>query len=649
MLIHLADVSVRSLLLAGVAAGILWILRKRGTAALQHAVWTAVVCGMLALFVFGQALPRIPLRVLDRPADSASPPLPATIADLPAIFADRPEAAGQSPFSVSITTRHSINWAVAAECIYGAVALAFLAQLGMGMFFVRRLFSTANPVPCAGKNAVYESECISVPVTIGWFSPRILLPPEWREWDSEKLDAVLAHEGAHVRRRDVLVAALSHLNRCIFWFHPLAWMLERKLALLAEQACDECSVAAMGDHERYARLLLEMAIVVDSSQGRLQGHVLTMAAPSHIRRRIDSLLQEGRTFSRGLGWAGWAGVMLCGIPVVLCAGALELDRQQPALRLEIPKWAAPVPPFAEQTPTARPPEKPQPVLVAQARPTPPVSSAETLRQFEVPSDSKFTFEVVSIRQVQDDGRNMLTVQGGVGTKDSSQVRYGNISLTGLLFQAFNMAADYYEIDGLGDELSQPHFDVIAKIPAGTTKEQFRLMMQNMLEERFGLKVHGETKIFAAYNLVVAKGGPKLKEAADVTDTPGTPGHDPSKFEVDPDGFPKLDRPTMAARYTIGPNGVPIVRMTARAQPVSALLGQLRQATKRPVQDKTGLSGKYDFNLEYALGVATEGQASDPGVSDMLYAIKSLGLTVEPTKMTLDVLIVDHIEKTPTAN
>jgi hypothetical protein len=74
MLAHLADVSIRSLLLVLAAAIVLWIPRIRRTAALQHAVWTAVLCGMLALFVFGQGLPRLPPRILDSPNTPASSP-----------------------------------------------------------------------------------------------------------------------------------------------------------------------------------------------------------------------------------------------------------------------------------------------------------------------------------------------------------------------------------------------------------------------------------------------------------------------------------------------------------------------------------------------------------------------------------------------
>jgi uncharacterized protein (TIGR03435 family) len=180
------------------------------------------------------------------------------------------------------------------------------------------------------------------------------------------------------------------------------------------------------------------------------------------------------------------------------------------------------------------------------------------------------------------------------------------------------------------------------------------MMQNMLAQRFGLTAHRETQEFAGYNLVVAKGGPKLKDAAEFTG-PQTPT-DLSKLELDQEGFPKLNYPTVVTNNTFGPNGVPVARLTARAQPVSRLLSPLQSMTGRPIQDKTGLTGKYDFTLEYDFGVmstaadtAGSPQAADPGPTDIRAAIKNLGLTLEPMKVMLDVLIVDHIEKNPTEN
>ena len=86
---------------------------------------------------------------------------------------------------------------------------------------------------------VSESDALSAPLMCGLLRPRILLPRNWKEWSPSKLRAVLIHERAHIRRGDALVAFLARLNCAIFWFHPVSWWLERKLATLAEHACDD--------------------------------------------------------------------------------------------------------------------------------------------------------------------------------------------------------------------------------------------------------------------------------------------------------------------------------------------------------------------------------------------------------------------------
>jgi len=311
------------------------MLRTWCTAAVEHAVWTAVVCGMLALFAFGQALPRLPLRVLDAPP----PTWPAIAQEFQSRIAGgmRPFGPGQyvqTPIVTAPKISHPVDWSIVAACCYGVISLFFFAQFVTGLFLVRKLIATAQAACEFAGEAVYESSAVSVPVTVGFLRPRILLPVEWRDWNREKLDAVLTHEGAHVRRYDGLVTALAAVNRCVFWFHPLAWILERRLSLLAECACDDVCVATLGDSEGYASLLLEMVNAADASLGRLRYPALTMAAGSHIRQRIESLLivPEGRTFSRGITRMGWAGVILCGIPLVVCAGAVELEHQQQLIR-----------------------------------------------------------------------------------------------------------------------------------------------------------------------------------------------------------------------------------------------------------------------------------------------------------------------------
>jgi hypothetical protein len=311
---------------------------------------------MLALFAFGEALPRLSLPILE--SQQAAPvfarPAP------PTLYFTAPEVPFAQP--APAPARRPIDWRDAVVLTYGAIAMLFLARFATGVLLFRRLLATAKET---GRKAAYESARIAVPVTVGWLHPKILLPLEWREWDGEKLDAVLTHEGAHIRRRDGLMAALAGVNRCLFWFHPLAWILERKVALAADQACDEFCVATLGDREGYARLLVEMAAVVDGSLGRLRGHAVTMAAGSHVGRRVEALLRERRTFSRGLSRATGCAVTACAIPIVLAAAGVQLDRMPPLPRLEMPQLSVP--------------SAPQPILMAQAQTSAAPQLAPTLR------------------------------------------------------------------------------------------------------------------------------------------------------------------------------------------------------------------------------------------------------------------------------
>jgi uncharacterized protein (TIGR03435 family) len=246
---------------------------------------------------------------------------------------------------------------------------------------------------------------------------------------------------------------------------------------------------------------------------------------------------------------------------------------------------------------------------------------------------------------------VTTVHGGPGDSDTSHVTYRNISLMNLLGRVY---PDSFRVEGPG-WLDMQRYDVVATMPAETTADQFRIMLRNLLAERFGLKAHHETRDLPAYDLVIAKGGLKLKEAA--ADTGTAPGAASGPLQLDADGFPQLTRPGMTTMNTIV-NGVPVARLTARAQPIWRIVGMLRAAVQKPVIDKTGLTGKYDFTLEYAPGgamaVASPSSQGNPpeaevGAPGIAYAIKSLGLALQDTKATLDVLVVDSANKVPTEN
>lgn len=287
---HLQDVSIRSLLLASFAAGALWLARGRRSAAAGHAVWSLVLAGMLLLLLAGPVLPPIPLHILQADAAAALP--------------------------ASLPSRYPL-----AFVIYAAVAAALLLRVFAGYFLLQRLVRRSTRVQAD----VYESAEIAVPLAVGCLRPKILLPAEWREWDARKLETVLAHERAHLQRRDTLVTLAAAVNRSLLWFHPLAWWIERKLALLAEQACDDICVSALGDRRLYARLLLEMASAVEASRGRLLRHALSMAKATHIRRRIETILDEPCRRATGLTALAWIALVACGLPAIYATAALRLE------------------------------------------------------------------------------------------------------------------------------------------------------------------------------------------------------------------------------------------------------------------------------------------------------------------------------------
>ncbi len=323
LLNSLADASVRSLCLAIAAMIAIAVVRTR-SAPVKHAVWTAVVCAMLALPVLSVALPAIPLRVL-APAATSVEPLPELVSG--------PQAAG--PVTVKPAPERSpagFGWPEFAAFAYAVIAVVLIGKLALGYLLSARLVRRSAPIEGAPievrSGALAESAAISVPLTVGWRRPHILFPAGWREWDRTKLAAVLAHEAAHVARRDWLVAALARLNTSIFWFHPLAWWMERKLAALAEEACDELSLAATGNRERYAEVLLEMADAVRKADGRIAWHAVTMARRSQVRQRVEAILDESRRLSRGMTKARWAAVLLCAVPLAYGAAALRFEQAQ---------------------------------------------------------------------------------------------------------------------------------------------------------------------------------------------------------------------------------------------------------------------------------------------------------------------------------
>ncbi len=354
---YLFEVSLRSLAVAVLA--VLCLCRVK-SASLKHAVWTMVTAGMLLQILLGPMLPPLPLPVL-RPVELVA--MPATVA------ASTPQ--------VSVSPRPERFPIVLA--LYFAGVLFFAVRLLLAFLFTRRLVHRSRRIDLR----LFQSGEIAVPLTAG---SSILLPANWSDWDAAKLRAVLAHEQAHVRRRDSLVALLARVNRCVFWFHPLAWWLERELAELAEQACDDAALLALQDRRQYAQTLLDMARAVRTAQGRFL--TAAMAKEANVETRIDRILDESRRIPKALGRGWWTILAACAGPLIYFAAAVQLAPAQTLM--SVPAPAAPEPPqmIAQAAPAPA-----SPVQTAPA-PAPPATAAPQeppLVSQEPPTRSRYNY------------------------------------------------------------------------------------------------------------------------------------------------------------------------------------------------------------------------------------------------------------------
>ena len=327
VLSYLVSVSIRSLGLAALALTVVAVCRIRSAAA-RHAMCTAVLTGMLALAALSPLLPAVSLRIL-RPVATG----PDVDIVLPAV---PPTPSASEP--VAVAPPH-ITWRDVALGVYALGVLASLVRLLFSYLFTRRLLKASRRIELPWPHEAYESTWISVPITVGWLRPRILLPLGWERWAAPKLEAVMAHEGAHVRRGDWMVQLLAGWNRCLFWFHPLSWWLERKLAFLAEHACDDAALLEVGTAP-YAEALLEMASAVKAGQGRLVWEAMAMANVAEVKHRIERILDETRQIPTGLTRLRWLALVAMSLPLIYFAAAVQLAPARAQQAVEPPRKSA---------------------------------------------------------------------------------------------------------------------------------------------------------------------------------------------------------------------------------------------------------------------------------------------------------------------
>jgi uncharacterized protein (TIGR03435 family) len=278
--------------------------------------------------------------------------------------------------------------------------------------------------------------------------------------------------------------------------------------------------------------------------------------------------------------------------------------------------------------------------------------------------AKLEFDVASVKINKSDGgqdMNFPLGPGDVYVPNGGNFIATNLPLIVYINFAYKVSANQAQAmqKQLPDWVSTEKYDIVAKTDNhDATKDEMRLMMRSLLAERFKLAVHSETQLLPVYTLVLAKPGtlgPKLvaHPASEPCDnTPPKPAEDaktPPAF-TGAGGFPVICGGIMGNLPTSAPG---LLALGARNVTMSLIASTLTSVGNlgRPVLDQTGLTGKYDFLLEFArdrgpaqsdgANAAAPPDTAGPGFEEALR--KQLGLKPESQKGSVNVWIVDHVE------
>jgi uncharacterized protein (TIGR03435 family) len=248
-----------------------------------------------------------------------------------------------------------------------------------------------------------------------------------------------------------------------------------------------------------------------------------------------------------------------------------------------------------------------------------VSSPATLAQSSGAGGKRLEFEVASIKAAKPggNGTSLLTNPAGQFTAE-------NATLRTIITFAFGVRG--FQLSGGPSWLDSDRFDIVAKPEAGSNPAQLRQMVQSLLADRFKLKFHRETKEMQVVALEVGKNGPKLK---------------PTKPEDD------AARPNRGFQGGAGELTALGADMTSLATRLSAIVG-------RPVIDRTALTGRFDFTLQWTPDSPAHMKSPDEPVANseqgpsIFTAVQQLGLKLENQKAPVEIIVIDAVEK-PSAN
>jgi uncharacterized protein (TIGR03435 family) len=350
---------------------------------------------------------------------------------------------------LAVLTYEWTRWRRVAAAIRSAIPLTEAREL-------EALWKVGQAIRLPRSLRLVSSTAKLEPGVFGIFRPVLWLPDGiGNRLEDAELEAILAHELCHIRRRDNLFATIHMLVESLFWFHPLVWWLGARLEEERERACDEEVVRMGGEPQIYAESILKVC------EFYLESPVACAAGVTggELKKRIEGM--ANRTL-RNLSITKRLVLAAAALAVVVFPVALEIARAQ-----------------------------------AQAG-----SSSE-----------RPSFDVVSVKERTGEPGGAGDWLPGTHGPSNGRWSFRHIDALRLIADAYGVKNN--QVVGIPKMLQRPEigFYIDAKFPAETTTAQFRLMLQSLLANRFHFSMHRETRVLPAIALGVANGGLKLKRAS----------------------------------------------------------------------------------------------------------------------------------------
>ena len=586
---------------AAVAAAVLRLCSHR-SASLRYVIACSALTVMMACVV-STAMTIVPPADIGRPSPAA---LRTTITGVDvALPIHVSEGASERHRSTTPLVEAALPWIV---CAWLVGIAGLLARTAVEWWRVRHLYMLASSALRSKWQAaanhiasrigvsrgvrVVEFARIDVPLVVGFVRPIIVLPiAALSSLNAGQVEAILAHELAHIRRHDYLVNLLQTLSETILFYHPAVWWISARIRDEREHCCDDVAVAVCGDPVSYAAALTELEAWRSGEVG-----LAAAATGGSLLNRVRRILRvEVSDDSRTSSW-------IIGLVVVAVVGGLTLT------------------------------------VIAQA-PT--------------PNDPTLKFEVAAVRE-NTSGEGKMFMQRLPG----GRISVVNVPLGVLLRDAYRLQDS--QLVGAPDWIFSARYDVTAKaeqefpapMPGDAPFNPVHLMMRSLLEERFKLAVHRETRELPIYALVLSRSdgrlGPELKVSN--ADCAAMPAREPSQGPPPP---PKPgERPICGIRMGFG-------EIAGSGFALSAFANAISPTVQRIVVDRTGLSGNYDWYVKWTperlpqrppgtppdQPFRMNGLEIDPNGPSIFTAVQEqLGLKLEAARGPVEVLVIDHVER-----